>query len=168
MARGAAYLGLGSNLGDRAANLLEAVARLTAAGLVIDRLSSIYLTDPVGYSDQPSFLNMVARCRTTGHDPWPLMRLCLETELRLGRRREIPGGPRTIDLDLLLFDDWRVDEVRDGIALTVPHPRMHERRFVLAPLAEIDPAVVHPILGETASQMLDRLTDTAGVSLYVR
>ncbi|MFM8394277.1 MAG: 2-amino-4-hydroxy-6-hydroxymethyldihydropteridine diphosphokinase [Acidobacteriota bacterium] len=168
MARGVAYLGLGSNLGDRAANLLAALARLTAEGLVIDRLSSIYLTDPVGYSDQPSFLNMVARCHTAGRDPWDLMRLCLETELRLGRRREIPGGPRTIDLDLLLFDDWVIDETRDGVDLTVPHPRMHERRFVLAPLAEIAPAVVHPILGETASQMLDRLTDTAGVSLYVR
>jgi 2-amino-4-hydroxy-6-hydroxymethyldihydropteridine diphosphokinase len=168
MAQGVAYLGLGSNLGDRAANMLAALARLTTEGLIIDRLSSIYLTDPVGYSEQPSFLNMVARCQISGRDPWDLCRLFLETELKLGRRREIPGGPRTIDLDLLLFDDWRVDETRDGIDLTVPHPRMHQRRFVLAPLAEIDPAVVHPILGETALQMLDRLTDTAGVSLYVR
>ncbi len=168
MAQGAAYLGLGSNLGDRAANLLAALAWLTAEGLVIDRLSSIYLTDPVGYSEQPSFLNMVARCQIAGRHPWELMRLCLETELRLGRRREIPGGPRTIDIDILLIDDWKGDERRDGVDLTVPHPRMHERRFVLSPLAEIDPSVVHPVLGVTAMQLLDRLTDSAGVSLYVR
>ncbi|MFZ4986618.1 MAG: 2-amino-4-hydroxy-6-hydroxymethyldihydropteridine diphosphokinase [Blastocatellia bacterium] len=166
MAPEAVYLGLGSNLGDRAGSLLAALARLTARGLVVDRLSSIYQTDPVGYTAQPSFLNMVARCRPGQLDPWALMRLCLETELDLGRRREVPGGPRTIDLDLLLFDHYQVDGSRDGVDLTVPHPRMHERRFVLMPLAEIDPGVPHPVLGATAGELLDRLTDHAGVSLY--
>lgn len=160
------YLGLGSNLGDRAANLLKALARLTAKGIEIDQLSSIYQTDPVGYTAQPSFLNMVARCRPGRFDPWELMRLCLETELDLGRRRELPGGPRTIDLDLLLFDHYQVVGIRDGIDLTLPHPRMHQRRFVLMPLAEIDSGVVHPVIGATVAEMLTQLTDSAGVELY--
>lgn len=168
MTPGVVYLGLGSNLGDRAANLLKALARLTARGVEIDRLSSIYQTDPVGYTAQPSFLNMVARCRSGRLDPWELMRLCLETELDLGRRRELPGGPRTIDLDLLLFDHYQAEGVRDGIDLTLPHPRMHQRRFVLMPCAEIDPGVIHPVLGATVGEMLARLTDSAGVALYER
>ncbi len=183
MAQSVVHLGLGSNLGDRAANLLRAISRLTTRGLEVVRLSSVYQTDPVGYLDQPPFLNMVAACRiTTGDrlnppampgtpsalDPWALMRLCLETELELGRQRGRPLGPRTIDIDLLLFDDWQAEGNRDGVELTLPHPRMHERRFVLAPLVEIDPGIIHPLLGETAASLLDRLTDQSGVSLYLQ
>ena len=167
MAQRVVHLGLGSNLGDRAANLLRAIVRLTSQGIVVDRLSSIYETDPVGYLDQPPFLNQVLAGRTAIEDPWSLLRLCLTTENELGRQREIPLGPRTIDIDLLLFDDWHVDGRRDGVDLSLPHPRMHERRFVLTPLAEIDPGIVHPVLGETAVQLLASLADQSQVSAYL-
>jgi len=159
MMPGVAYLGLGSNLGDRGANLLAAIAKLTLGGVVIEKLSSVYETDPVGFTAQPSFFNLVARCRSSQLDPWGLMRLCLATELELGRRRVVPGGPRSIDLDLLLFDHYQVDGSRDGIELTIPHPRMHERRFVLLPLGEIDPDLIHPTLGVTIGVLLERLAD---------
>ena len=166
MEQGTAYLGLGSNLGDRAANLLQALAELTRRGLGIRTLSSIYETDPVGYLDQPAFLNMAAKIDCRGWDPWRLLRCCLETEEKLGRRREIPQGPRTIDIDLLLFDDWFVNGAVEGVELILPHPRMQARRFVLEPLCEIDPRILHPVLGVTVAELLDRLDDRAGVAIY--
>ena len=160
------YLGLGSNLGDRAAHLLQAVAALVKSGLRLQSVSSIYETDPVGYLDQPNFLNMAAAfaCRTG--DPFAVLDLCLRIEQRLGRERGMPNGPRTIDLDLLLMDDLVLEGTRNGVELILPHPRLHVRRFVLTPLVEIAPQLRHPVLGETIYRLLDGITDPSGVRIY--
>ena len=99
-------------------------------------------------------------------DPFSLLRLCLDVEARLGRERLTPKGARTIDIDLLLFDGAVIDEIRDGLALTAPHPRLHLRRFALAPLAEIAPELRHPVLGKTIRLLLDDLNDSSSVSIY--
>src|ERR671912_536047 len=128
-----AYVGLGSNLGDRAGYLLLAVRAMLDAGLDVIRLSSIYETEAVDYENQPAFLNMVAELRgSTLPSPDQLLARLLRVEYALGRKRDVPMGPRTIDLDLLLFKEER----RDSEFLTVPHPRLHSRRFVLVPLNE--------------------------------
>ena len=130
-----AYLGLGSNLGDRRQHLAEAVRRLQAGpALQIVKVSPVYETSPVGVTAQPDFLNLVVEVATT-HAPQRLLTECLRLEIDLGRERRERWGPRTIDIDLLLYGDMRINEKN----LAVPHPRMHERGFVLAPLAEIAP-----------------------------
>jgi 2-amino-4-hydroxy-6-hydroxymethyldihydropteridine diphosphokinase len=166
-----AYLGLGSNLGDRAANLLAAVGALCGAGLRLRALSSIYETAPVDYLAQPDFLNMAIAAeppRNEISDPFSLLRLCLAIENLLGRERTIPKGARVIDIDLLQVDGLVIDGVRDGVALTLPHPRLHLRRFALTPLAEIAPELTHPVFGLTASELLDALADPSAVRLYHR
>ena len=128
-----AYIALGSNLGDREAHLLEALRRLHARdGIAVDRVSAVYETDPVGYADQPKFLNMAAAL-TTERQPLDLLREMLDVERELGRVRNIRYGPRTIDLDLLLMHGMRFETEE----LTLPHPRMMERAFVLVPLLEV-------------------------------
>ncbi|MFD0869651.1 2-amino-4-hydroxy-6-hydroxymethyldihydropteridinepyrophosphokinase [Chlamydia abortus] len=128
-----AYIGLGSNLGDREQYLQKALQRLDEHRLIqVVRCSSIYETEPVGYEEQGSFLNMAAMLRT-GLEPRLLLEELLRVESSLGRVRQIRYGPRTIDLDLLMFED----AVMDTGSLTLPHPRMHERAFVLVPLMEI-------------------------------
>jgi 2-amino-4-hydroxy-6-hydroxymethyldihydropteridine diphosphokinase len=161
-----AYLGLGSNLGDRAANLLRAIKELRDAGLNLAAISLIYETEPVDYLDQPDFLNMAVAVSAPMIEPFSLLRLCLDAEARLGRARLIPKGARTIDIDLLLLDGTVIDDVRDGLALTLPHPRMHLRRFALAPLAEIAPELRHPAYGKTIRRLLDDLNDSSSVSIY--
>ena len=141
-----AYVALGSNLGDREATLLAAVAALAAEpGIDVVAVSRFYDTEPVGYVDQPRFLNGAAAIETELPARELLERL-LAVELRFGRRREaVPAqGPRTLDLDLLLYGDARIDEP----GLRVPHPRLHERRFVLEPLADLDPALEVPGNGQ--------------------
>jgi 2-amino-4-hydroxy-6-hydroxymethyldihydropteridine diphosphokinase len=161
-----AYLGLGSNLGDRAANLVRAISAFVAADLHFIALSSIYETEPVDYLEQPRFLNMVAA--VTGRlEPFSLLSFCLETEKKLGRRRTVPRGARTIDIDILMLDDLIIDEKRDDICLTLPHPRMHLRRFVLEPMIEIAPDLKHPVLNVQMSQLLDDLDDSAAVKVYL-
>ncbi|MCI0666361.1 MAG: 2-amino-4-hydroxy-6-hydroxymethyldihydropteridine diphosphokinase [Acidobacteria bacterium] len=161
-----AYLGLGSNLGDRAANLRKALPALVSGELTLIKASSIYETEPVDFSDQPSFLNMVIAMTGEELEPFSLLKFCLEIELRLGRQRTIPRGPRTIDIDLLLLDDQVIAGIRDGIELLLPHPRMHLRRFVLAPLVEIAPALQHPVLGKTMMQLLREVDNLQAVRIY--
>jgi 2-amino-4-hydroxy-6-hydroxymethyldihydropteridine diphosphokinase len=155
-----AYVGLGSNLGDRAGYLLLAVRGMLDAGLDVIRLSSIYETEPVGNEEQPPFLNMVAEVRgSTLPDPEQMMARLLRIEYALGRTRDVPLGPRTIDLDLLIFKDHRSDTE----FLTLPHPRLHTRRFVLVPLNELVPNLIHPVIGEPVSKLLNEVSDRAAV-----
>jgi 2-amino-4-hydroxy-6-hydroxymethyldihydropteridine diphosphokinase len=162
----AAYLGLGSNLGDRAANLLRALRALRDAGLNLTAISSIYETEPVDYLDQPDFLNIAVAVSAPLIEPFSLLKLCLDVEARMGRKRLVPKGARVIDIDLLLFGDTVIDGVRDGVALTLPHPRLHLRRFALAPLAEIAPELRHPTSGKTIDRLLEDLDDSSHVSIY--
>jgi len=151
------YLGLGSNLGDRETNLVEAVRRLGRLAAV-ERLSSVYETEPVGYQEQPPFLN--AACSViTSFGPFQLLVLLKGLEKDMGRMPSFPGGPRLIDVDILLYGDRVISTPR----LSVPHPRMADRAFVLAPLAEIAPGLVHPVLGLTIKELLDKAPGKEGV-----
>jgi 2-amino-4-hydroxy-6-hydroxymethyldihydropteridine diphosphokinase len=152
-----AAIALGSNLesrfGDREANLWEAVERIRDLGDV-KAVSPAYDTEPVGYLDQPRFLN-AALLLESSLEPTELMRALLEVEQAMGRERvgAVAKGPRVIDLDLLLYGQAVVNTTE----LTLPHPEMMERRFVLEPLAEIAPEMVHPVLGLTVGEMLARV-----------
>lgn len=158
-----AYVGMGSNLGDRAGNLLAGVRGMLAANLGVARLSSVYETEPVGVEDeQPAFLNMAAELCAPLPPPEELLRLLLDIERDAGRRRERPLAPRTLDLDLLLYGEERLETD----ALTLPHPRLHRRRFVLAPLAELIPEARHPILGASFAELLAAVGDDSRVELW--
>ena len=156
-----AYVGLGSNLGDRAANLLLGVRGMMNAGLWVSSLSHIYETEPVDVTEQPPFLNMVAELSIERlPTPEQLLARLLRIEYSLGRRRgDIKRGPRIIDLDLLLYGDERSETE----FLALPHPRLHLRRFVLTPLAELAPELVHPIFNQTIAQLLAQTTDASKV-----
>jgi 2-amino-4-hydroxy-6-hydroxymethyldihydropteridine diphosphokinase len=144
------YLALGSNLGDRHGNLTAAIRGLPAAGVEVVRESPIYETEPVGYTNQRWFLNMVVEAETILF-PLQLLTRTGKIERALGRVRTIPNGPRTLDIDILLYGNAVVNTGR----LQIPHPRMHERRFVLAPLADLAPDLRHPGTRQTVRQMLD-------------
>ena len=154
-----AYIGLGANLGDRSGTLREAVQRLGDLG-VVTSVSSLYETAPVGYEAQPSFLNAVVELQTT-LDASQLIQALLQIEASLGRTRSFRNAPRTLDLDLLLLGAI----VLATSSALVPHPRLHERSFVLTPLAELAPDAVHPVLGRTMSQLSDALGFSDGVKL---
>src|SRR6267154_1593105 len=157
-----AYISLGSNLGDRAGNLLLAARGMMEAALCIHRLSSIYETEPVGDIDQPAFLNMVVEVGDSLPTPQQVMARLLRIEWLLGRTREVKDGPRTIDLDLLLYGE--VESQTEFLML--PHPRLHERRFVLEPLVEIAPHLVHPTLKCSAAELLEKLEDKSAVKRW--
>lgn len=144
-----AYIGIGSNMGDREENLNSAIDLLKQeAGIVVTAVSSYINTAPVGYTDQPDFLNAVIEIATT-LIPQALLEVCLNIEKKLKRVRLIHWGPRTIDLDILLYDDLIINEPN----LIIPHPRMHEREFVLKPLKEIAPNAFHPVLKKTIAEI---------------
>ena len=157
------YLSLGSNLGDRLENLRRACAAMEACGIRIRRASSVYETEPVDVLDQAWFLNCVVEVETT-LPPGPLLKELQEIERELGRERVRPKGPqakspRTIDLDILLYGDSVIGDE----SLVVPHPRLHDRRFVLEPLRELAPALQLPLLCRTVEEIFGELRDSSEV-----
>lgn len=150
-----AYVGIGSNLGDRAGNLLLAVRALLEASFVVHKLSAIYETAPVGVENHQNYLNMAAEIHISGVTPSQMMTRMLRIEYLLGRKEKFLKKPRTVDLDLLMFGDQQIDTE----LVKLPHPEMHKRRFVLVPLAEIAPHVVHPVLQKDVMELLDELED---------
>jgi 2-amino-4-hydroxy-6-hydroxymethyldihydropteridine diphosphokinase len=155
-----AYLSLGSNVGDREAQLRAALACLQREGRVV-AVSSLYETEPVEFTDQAWFLNCAVALETTD-TPEQLMSALLQIEQQMGRKRIQRKGPRTIDIDILLFGNT----ILGTPALTVPHPAMQQRRFVLQPLAEIAPTVQHPVLKQTIQELLDALPAGQTVRKY--
>lgn len=155
------YLALGTNLGDRMDNLHRAVAALPPT-IRVTALSSVYETPPWGYADQPAFLNM-ALAGETDLEPLALIAFLKKLETELGREKIFRNGPRLIDIDILFYDDL----VFEQADLVIPHPRLQERSFVLVPLNDIAPELVHPELKRTVHDLLQDV-DTKGVNLYGR
>jgi 2-amino-4-hydroxy-6-hydroxymethyldihydropteridine diphosphokinase len=151
-----AYLGLGSNLGDREARLRAALDALQTPELRLRRISSLYETEPVGMREQAWFLNLAAEFESDLF-PRQLLLRCQRVELELGRKRLAANGPRTIDIDVLLFGN----SVIKTLDLEVPHPRFRERRFVLAPLAELNAGLRDPVSGRSVAEMLQDLRGQA-------
>src|SRR5712692_7676357 len=163
MAEKTVYLSLGSNIGDREKNLHAAIASLSDANVRVMRASSLYETEPVDLREQPWFLNCVVE-GATKITALELLHALREIERHMGSQKLVPKGPRLIDMDILLYGE----ETIDAPELQVPHPRMHLRRFVLAPLAEIAPQSRHPVSRLTAAEMLARAADKSQVRVVVK
>lgn len=157
-----AYIGLGSNLGDRAGNLLMAVRGLMEASFVVHKLSAIYETEPLEIESDSYFLNLVAEIRVTNVSASQMMARLLRIEYLLGRGDKTTKKPRTADLDILFFGDAQMDSE----FLTLPHPRLHLRKFVLCPLAEIAPNFVHPVFQMEITDILAKTEDTSDVKRW--
>lgn len=154
-----AYVGLGSNLGDRAGNLLLAVRCMVEAGFVVNRLSNVYETEPIDLESDTLFLNMAAELYLNGVSPTQMMARLLRIEYLMGRGDKGAKRPRTIDIDILFYGET----VMETQFLNLPHPRLHLRKFVLCPLAEIAPHFVHPVLRKDITQLLTECGDTTCV-----
>jgi len=154
------YLALGTNLGDRPANLKQAIAALTPQ-LEVKAKSQVYETPPWGFEDQPKFLNQVIKANTY-LDPEQLLKHLKRLEVALGRKESFPNGPRLIDMDILFYDDL----VMEKPSLVLPHPRLHERGFVLLPLLEIAPNLVHPVRKQSVREMAE-MCNMAGIEKFV-
>jgi 2-amino-4-hydroxy-6-hydroxymethyldihydropteridine diphosphokinase len=153
-----AYLSLGSNIGDRAANIARAIGALPAHGVRVIKQSRLYETEPVEMREQDWFLNGVVEIQTA-LQPQELMAALLAIEQSMGRQRLVPKGPRIIDLDILLFGAVVLKQPQ----LEIPHPRLAARRFVLVPFAEIAPNAMHPALGKTIRELLETTPDKSEV-----
>lgn len=147
-----AFIGLGSNIGNKTQNLKSAIEKLKENQIEILNISSFYKTKPYGYTDQPEFLNAVVKIQTN-LSPKELLKTLMKIERKLGRKRTIRWGPRTIDLDILFYDDLIINE-KD---LIIPHPDLHNREFVLKPLNEIEPEFIHPVLKKKIKQIYSEL-----------
>lgn len=154
------FIGLGSNLGDRVANLREAVRRLGAV-LAVERVSNLYVAAPLGYVRHDAFINAVVQ-GATAVKPMELLRDLQQIERAMGRRIGVEYGPRPIDLDILLFGSMQMETLE----LTLPHPRLAQRAFVLKPLAELAPDLMHPVMYYTMAQLLQDVDDADQVQLY--
>lgn len=150
------YIALGTNLGDRRANLRAAIESMPPEIHVLAE-SHVYETPPWGYKDQPAFLNMVIKAQTD-LEPEPLLKYLKQLEVELGRKQNFRWGPRLIDLDILFYDDLALDSP----PLVIPHPRLHERAFVLVPLIDVAPDLIHPALHKSIRELLAE-ADTQGI-----
>lgn len=155
------YLSLGSNLGDRAANLRAAIAALPDAGAHVAKVSSLYETEPVDYHEQPWFLNCAVEAETL-LSPLDLLHALRGIEAQLGSQKEFAKGPRLLDMDILLYGD----ETIESPELQIPHPRMLQRNFVLAPLTEIAPALTHPSWPTNVAELLEASADASQVKRF--
>ena len=154
-----AYIGFGSNIGDRLAHIQNAIHALSETdGIILQKISSLYKTDPVGYEAQAQFLNGVAAIQTS-LSPLSLLHTLKDIETAIGRKHRIRWGPREIDLDILIYGDLCVQTEK----LIIPHPEMHLRGFVLVPLAEIAPDLVHPVFQKSIQTLLNRFEDSKSV-----
>lgn len=153
------YLGLGSNLGDRESHLKSAISQLQKLGEILS--SPIYETEPFGFADQPWFLNCVVKLKTD-LDPLQLFAETQKIEKSLGKETEFKNGPRTIDIDVLLFDNI----ILESDDITIPHPHMHERNTVLIPLCDIAPDSIHPQLNLTAKELLETAQNSGEIELF--
>lgn len=154
------YLSLGSNLGNRASNIYGALRRL-ATNIQLAEISTLYETEPVGLADQPWFLNLVCRAQTN-LSPEALLTLAKTTEQDMGREKTVRFGPRAIDIDILMYDNL----VLSTPQLEIPHPRLHERGFVLIPLGEVAPHLIHPVLLKSVSELRERANTLEEVRPY--
>ena len=154
------YLGFGSNLGSRVENLAAAIRLLEGDDLALEEVSAVYESPPYGYADQPDFLNLVVRA-STELDPHTLFQRAKAIEKKLGRQETVRNGPRTIDIDIIAYDDRIIEDD----LLTVPHPRMRDRAFVLLPLRDVAPDFVLPTTGESIAQLSAALPPASAVRL---